>query len=395
MRLLVVTSSFPRHAHDHAGRFVLDLSLGLSAAGETVEHIAPWEDGCSEKETLEGGVAVRRFRYGSRWLPESLAYGDGLGANLQRSPIRRVLQLPAFLRGMRRAVTQRLREETFDCVLSHWLIPGAWASTRVSIPHMAICHGGDIHALSRWPMGARLLASITRRTQHVFFVSEDLRRRAGSLLAARGVPMPNCSVVPMGVDASAFGSAVGVADNAGEKIILAVGRLVHLKGFDTLIQAASTLCGARVVVVGDGPERASLEQLARSLNAAVEFRGHQSPSALPSHYAEADIVCIPSRVGPRGRAEGHPMVLAEAMTTGTCVVASRSGGLTAALEGTGGGVLFEPDDVDGLAAILQDLIDDGIKLRRISEEARSRGPEFDRARTAESVRKVGYTLING
>jgi glycosyltransferase involved in cell wall biosynthesis len=399
MRLLVVTSSFPRHPHDHAGRFVLDLSLGLAAAGESVAHVVPFEEGCSESEDI-AGMSVSRFRYGPRWLRESLAYGDGMGANLKANPLRRAIQIPSFLRSMRRAVKEQLGCGEFDCILSHWLVPAAWASAVADLPRMAICHGGDIHALSRWPLGGRILASIMRRTQHVFFVSEDLRGRAEKLLARQGVPMPENSVVPMGVDTGAFGRGAGESlrsewgvQGDGRKVILGVGRLVHLKGFDCLIRAAVGLRGAKVVLVGEGPERRRLEDLARVCDVSVIFRGHQSPEALPDHFAAADIVCIPSRVGRHGRAEGHPMVLAEAMASGTAVVGARSGGLAAALDGRG--VLFQPDDETALRLALQSLIDDDVMRARMSEEARQRAPEFDRARVADAVRKVGYNLING
>lgn len=406
MRTLVVSSSFPRRTGDHAGRFVLDLSMGLSALGDEVVHVAPWEGGCPLQEELSPGVSVERFKYAPAFMAESVAYGDGIGANLHRRAVGRLVQVPGFLRQMRRAVAAQIAKGAFDRVLSHWLVPGAWAAVkpaeRMAVPHYAVSHGGDVHALGRLPLGGRLTQGITSRTRHVFFVSEDLRRKTGVILDRRGAPMPESSIVPMGVDLKAHQSGSGDAlrrkwsvDGEIRLLVLGVGRMIPLKGFDVLIRAASQVEGVHLVLVGDGPERQSLERLSQECNAGVSFVGAIQGTDLPDFYDAADVVCIPSRLGRGSRSEGHPMVLSESMASGTCVVASRTGGLTEALEGKGGGLLFEPEDICGLSSLLRTLLLDRAYLQRLSAEANARGPGFDRLHTAKAVHdvmsEVGYT----
>ncbi|MCU1346198.1 MAG: glycosyl transferase, partial [Acidimicrobiia bacterium] len=130
--------------------------------------------------------------------------------------------------------------------------------------------------------------------------------------------------------------------------LLAVGRLVHEKGFDVLIEAVAET-QLPLILVGDGPLRAELEDLAARRHAPVRFVGAVPPSALAHLYIEARAVVVPSR------REGFGLVAAEALASARTVIASRVGGLVDIVTPGVNGTLVPPDDPATLAEALRQL----------------------------------------
>jgi len=176
-------------------------------------------------------------------------------------------------------------------------------------------------------------------------------------------------VIPLGVPMRPF---VEVEPAEGDPLrILFVGRIVSIKGLDILIRALRGLTGCRLVVVGDGPARRSMEALAGLLGVDATFHGAVDRNEVRRYMGAADLLVVPSRRGIFGRQEGMPRVVGEAWSSGLPVVASRSGGMDDAISRTGAGVLFEPGDVRSLAATLRDIAADRAAVRRMRDRALS------------------------
>ncbi|MFF0051717.1 glycosyltransferase [Streptomyces sp. NPDC005498] len=125
--------------------------------------------------------------------------------------------------------------------------------------------------------------------------------------------------------------------------LLAVGRLVPSKGYDILLTALATLVEtvptARLRIVGDGPEKARLVALAERLGLAgrITFLGARGVDDVRKEYARADLFVISSRD------EGLPRTLLEAASAAVPVVATRVGGIPAAVSGWPGIALVRPE----------------------------------------------------
>lgn len=147
-----------------------------------------------------------------------------------------------------------------------------------------------------------------------------------------------------------------------------VGRLSLDKGASVLLKAWSTWGpqAPRLMLVGDGPERASLQALSASLGleGRVEFVGQQPAAVALGLIQRARLIVLPS-VG----LEGFPMVIREAFACGVPVVAADLGGLPQIVEGSGGGEVFKAGDSDALAHTLVRLWDDEERLLRMSRAA--------------------------
>ena len=161
MKVLVLTTSYPRDADDPAGRFVAEAVEAARARGVEVDVVSP--------------ASFRHF---------GLAYGHGIVGNLRRRPWLALL-VPAFLLSFRRAA----RGRECDLVHAHWLAAGAVAAT-LGKPFVVQVWGTDVELARRAPWLARW---ILRRARLVVAASPFLAEEARTL-GARDV-----RVVPTGV----------------------------------------------------------------------------------------------------------------------------------------------------------------------------------------------------
>lgn len=129
------------------------------------------------------------------------------------------------------------------------------------------------------------------------------------------------------------------SSRAGSRpFFLYVGRLVKLKGVDTLIRAFRRYPDADLVIVGDGDERETLVQLASGMP-NVTFAGAMDQTQLAALYRDAIALVMPST-----GYEVFGIVLIEAFTQKTPVIVRRLGGMPEAIEDSGGGLLFSTED---------------------------------------------------
>ncbi|RIK62857.1 MAG: hypothetical protein DCC65_16780 [Planctomycetota bacterium] len=181
------------------------------------------------------------------------------------------------------------------------------------------------------------------------------------------------SVIHTGIDPpegdfSAAASEFRAAHNAvGRPLVLTLSRLSYEKGIDVLIDAADELrtrvSDVRIVVLGEGPDRAALEQRIdrMGLRDVVTLAGF-CPDVWPA-LAASDVVCLPSK------SEGMPNALLEAMAMRKPVVASFVGGIPEAVIDEVNGLLAEPGDAAALAAGLARCLTDPTFAARLGEAA--------------------------
>jgi colanic acid/amylovoran biosynthesis glycosyltransferase len=258
-------------------------------------------------------------------------------------------------------------------MLAARLEPGwAWSFT---------VHGpGELYEARRYR-----LAEKVRDAAFAVAVSEFTRSQ---LMAVAGADCaPRIHVVRMGVDRERFRATERPERLAAEVRVLCVARLVAHKGHAVLLRALARLrddgLPLRATVAGDGPERDSVERLARELglDSLVEFTGAVSQDDLPGLYAAADIFCLPTL------AEAVGVVNMEAMATGLPVVSSGLMGVPELVEDGVTGLLVTPGREGELAAALRRLAEEPALRRRLGEAGRRKvAEEFDSGHEAARLR---------
>jgi glycosyltransferase involved in cell wall biosynthesis len=187
------------------------------------------------------------------------------------------------------------------------------------------------------------------------------------------------SVLPqLGVDPERFspgdGSAMRQRLNLAEAFVVGfAGRLVHAKGVHVLLEAFRLLDdpGARLLVLGSGPQEEELMRKARSLGIddQVCWQGATAHEDVVDALRAIDVLVLPSIKIPRWTEQfGH--VLIEAMACGVVVVGSDSGEIPHVIEDAG--LVFPEGDAGALAGCLRDVRDDSARGRSLAARGRSR-----------------------
>ncbi len=251
-----------------------------------------------------------------------------------------------------------IRQQNFDCLLASWAYPDAVAvaalARRLDLPWVAKVHGSDINGLPAAGRRRRRVAQALAEADAVVAVSEALADGVRQL----GVPEADVHVLYNGVDRQTFcpGSrsracaALGM-DEDGRRILY-VGNLKASKGCLDLLDALPALLASepetRLVMVGDGPDRAAIKRriAALGLDAVVSLPGAVAHRQLPDWFRASDLLCLPSH------AEGVPNVVLEAMASGLPVVATRVGGIPEVLPDYAG-LLVPAGDCAALGSALQ------------------------------------------
>ena len=177
--------------------------------------------------------------------------------------------------------------------------------------------------------------------------------------------------------------------NGSPPMLLSVGQLIARKGHGVLIEALAELAAEGVEIdatlVGAGPERGRLEEMAQSLGVAerVRFTGALGQDELPALYERADIFCLASF------AEGVPVVLMEAMAHGIPVVSTRIMGIPELVEDGETGLLVAPGRAADLAAAIRRLASDPELSARLGDAGREKvAAEFNQRDSAAQLKAL-------
>jgi glycosyltransferase involved in cell wall biosynthesis len=217
-------------------------------------------------------------------------------------------------------------------------------------------HGWVRHT-TRTPLYYRIDQMCLPRYERVICVSDDLLE---ACLAA-GVPARNCVLLENGIDGTEYARRQTVAEAkarlglpADGLVLGAVGRLSAEKGFDVLVRAVHALrargVDVRLVLVGEGDERAALERLVRELHLGDRVRLAGWQADVRPYFEAMDAFALPSL------REGLPNVVLEAMALDVPVVSTRVNGVPRLVQDGRNGFLVAPGDLAGLTTALFGLL---------------------------------------
>lgn len=345
MRIVIVTTSFPRSDEDPSGHFVRSSARALARAGHEVHVIAPGGSPLAAPRERDG-LLVHRAGGGA------LFAWPGALARAREAPWR-LLSAGPFALGVMACLR---RVGPVDRAVAHWIVPSAFPLLLAErAPLEVVAHGADVRLLRSAPRAFRehvLATLLARGARFTFAAAALLASLEGTVSTEIGVALERVArIEPPAIDvpdvapvARALRDGLGLGE--GEILVVVVARLLASKRVELAVEAASVLGpGARLVIVGDGPERAALEKRAASLGARVRFTGALPRREALAWVAAADVLLHPSGV------EAAPTVVREARALGTRVVACDAGDVRAWAQDDAGIQMVEPVGAAMAAAV--------------------------------------------
>lgn len=360
MRILYLSTSFPRWQGDGFVNFLYELARGLSRNAE-LTVLTPNFPGGKTDETF-GGFRVKRFNYFLPRRSQRVLYPEGIPTQLKKSRLARC-QAPFFMFSFWIHAIREARRA--DVILCNWALTGyivQKARWFVRRPYVVIVRGSDLAMIEKGGFFARLFLGALRRADAVCAVSEAFV----DALQERGISP--VFFTPNGTEYDRFGgdrqearAKLGLDDRP---MVLFVGSLVERKGVTLLLEAMRGL-DARLVYVGDGNQQEALAEQAKRDGVDVMFAGRRPAGDLASWYAASDVFVLPSFF------EGRPNVLIEAMASGRACIATDIPG-SRELIGDEGGVLVPSGDVAALREALQRVLGDRELRERLERAGQER-----------------------
>lgn len=234
-----------------------------------------------------------------------------------------------------------------DLVHTHLVHADVYGAVSTGTPIVSTKHNPDPFRAGPWRFAERALA---RRARRILAISEAVKRFSVDEV---GLPAEKIAVVHYGLDALPEPWAENPELPLGDgPLLLCVARLAPQKGVDTAIRALPSIPDATLLVLGEGPERAKLEALARELGVGDRVRMPGRVGDVAALYRRCNVVVHPARW------EGFGLAMLEGMLAGRPVVAARAGSAPELVADGMTGLLFPPDDHEALARDVATVLGD-------------------------------------
>jgi colanic acid/amylovoran biosynthesis glycosyltransferase len=315
---------------------------------------------------------------GLRTIPLSLPLSPEPILLVRDNSLRSRLLTAAYrLTGFAPALNRAARRVHPQLIHAHFAPDGVCAlplARYLEVPLIVTLHGYDVTRFDEFAgnkLGDKIYIRRRKRlwSEASLFicVSEFIKERA----LAAGFPADKLLVHYIGVDADFFSTPQ--EKQIRQPTVLFVGRLVEKKGCNYLIEAMAEVQvrrpEAKLVVIGDGPERAALASQAKRLGVWCDFLGSQPTTTIRQWLWSARLFCVPSLAARNGDSEGLGMVFAEAQAAGVPVVSFSHGGIPEVVRHGDTGLLAKEGDARGLAIHLLTLLDNPDRWQEASEKA--------------------------
>jgi len=368
MKILTFSTLYPNAARSNHGIFVETRLRHLLASGLVESRVVapvPWFPSRNARfgeYANHASAPCKELRHGIQVLHPRYALLPKIGMTLA----------PFLLAYSVKLVIERvLAQYPFDLIDAHYFYPDGVAAILLGRhfgkPVVITARGSDVNLIPRYQLPRAMIRWAARRAAGMITVSHALRDK----LVELGVPAGRIEVLRNGVDLQLFRPVdrEGWRRRLGLRrtTLLSVGNLLPLKGHDLAIQALRRFPEMDLIIIGRGPERAALGELARASGVSdrVTFAGVMAQEDLRHYYCAADALILASS------REGWANVLLESMACGTPVVASNVGGTPEVVTAPEAGVLMAERTPEALAVAVRRLFEhypDRSATRRYAEQ---------------------------
>jgi glycosyltransferase involved in cell wall biosynthesis len=377
LRVLTLSTLFPDAARPSFGVFVERQTQALTA-----------RDGIESIVAAPAGAPPWPLSLHPRWrgascLPEAETWQ---GLDVLRPRFRTVPGMPALSgKAMATALAPHLarlrRRFAFEAIAAEFFWPDGVAAMHLArafgVPFTVQARGSDIHYWGGVPAVRAQLIEAAGEASRLIAVSDAI----GRSMAGLGMPASRIETCHTGVELERFTpvdrEAAKAALGVDGPLLASVGALIPLKGQRLIVEALKAHSEATLLLIGDGPERAALEALARPLGNRVRFLGNRPHGEIPALVAAADVMVLPSE------REGLANAWVEALACGTPLVITDVGGAREVVDRPEVGRLVARE-AGAIAEAVRDLLAERLPQARV----RAAAERFTWERNAAQLHRI-------
>jgi len=355
MKVLILTTGYPRWKDDFANIYLHRLARSLVSLNVKVHVLAPHASGLKKKEVMDG-VYIHRFQYLYPDNLQTFAYFPGIPEKIRTWKGK--IQLPLFFLSAAWSMLRLVQKEKIDCINAHWATPFGFLAVISKFIHkkpvIITLYGGELFPIVERKMTflKPLTAYAIKHADTIVGIS-DTTCKAGVNISGR----KDIEILPDGIDTETYNPKIN-GDEIKKKygrFIFSSGRMVERKGFIYLIRAMPDILKQfpqiKLIISGDGPKKIALIKEVDKLNikGKIIFPGFISQRNFSKYMKAADVFILPAVVDKNGDTEGSATILLEAMACETPVVSTKVGGIPFAIKNGIGGYMVEPKKPKQLA----------------------------------------------
>jgi phosphatidylinositol alpha-1,6-mannosyltransferase len=316
---------------------------------------------------------------------DTTSYDEGwlrdFGVEVIRDRSKILLPTARVIRSVNKVITRDSIKQVFFGAAAPLGVMARSLRRKGVINIVALTHGHEVWWAKLWPF-SRAISFIGNNVDHLTYLGDFTKSEIAKALS----PRANSKLIKIapGIDTDHFAPDstseqlrrdLGLAD---KRVIVSVGRLVHRKGQDILIQSLPAILEkhptAHILMVGEGPYRKDLTKMVEKikLSDAVTFIGRIQYKDLPRYICAGDIFVMPSRSRLAGlEVEGLGIVYLEASSCALPVIAGRSGGAPDAVDEGVTGFSVDGTSPSEVAKAVIKLFDDPEKAKAMGAAGRS------------------------
>ena len=365
MKILVLSSSYPRYPNDYIAPFLHDLFTEIQGKTHEIIILVPQIKGMPKIQEY-GNLKVHRIPYTNNINKQVLSDGflpERLKSNSNR------LNLIKYLFNAFRSAIRLHKKKNFNLIHSQWIFPSGFLGLvlkfMINRPLIVTIHGAGIFLMKKYPFLKPFLKLTLKKADLIIFNSNHTKNETLKIYNK----LKNKIVLHQGINIDRFQDLKEREFPKNELfkdnlVILSVGRLIERKGFKYLITAMKHVKkahpNAKLLIIGTGPEENTLKTLAKGLHLQddVIFLGQVKGKYIPHYFTKSTLFVLPSIIDRNGDTEGLGIVLLEAMAAGIPVIGTDVGGIVDIIDSDQDGFLVPQKNIKELINSINELLTD-------------------------------------